>query len=73
MLFRKTKHLLLLCCFEFQIALLGQLISTNSCLLMHSLLVRINVMKYNFEKQKSMVSQDVRIMETQIIGLYSIK
>ena len=38
---------------DFQIALLGQLTSTNSCLLMHSILVRINALKRNFGKQKS--------------------
>ena len=37
----------------FQIALLGRLILTSSCLLMHSILVQINGLKYNFRKQKS--------------------
>ena len=44
-----TKHFLLL-----YLALnskLGQLASTGSCLLMHSILVRINGLKYNFWKQ----------------------
>ena len=34
-------------------ALLGQLILINGCLLMHSVLVRINELKYSFGEQKS--------------------
>ena len=41
---------------------------------MDSILVRINALKYNLEKKKiNLVSQDVRIIETQIFGLYSVK
>ena len=36
-----------------QIALLRQLTSSNSSLLMHPILVQINGLKYNFGKQKS--------------------
>ena len=35
----------------FQIALLGRLTLTKSCLLMHSILVQINRLKYNFGKK----------------------
>ena len=58
---------------DFQIALLDQLTSTNSCLLMHPILLRINLLKYNSGKRKSiLVSQDVRIIKIPIIGLYFI-
>ena len=53
MVYPITKHLLLLYCADFHMALLGQLTSINGWLLMHSVLVRINELKYNFEKQKS--------------------
>ena len=49
-----TKHLLLLYLNTYlQRVSLDQLTSSNSCLLMHSILVRINGLKYNLEKQKS--------------------
>ena len=35
---------------DFQIPLFDQLTSTNSCLLMYSILVRINALKYNVGK-----------------------
>ena len=53
LIFRITKHLGLLYSADFLIILLGQLTSINGCLLMHSVLVRINELKYNFGKQKS--------------------
>ena len=37
--------------FDFQIALLGQLSAGNSYLLKHSILLRIQGLKYNFGKQ----------------------
>ena len=50
---RIKKHLWLLYNAGFYMALLGQLTLINGCLLMHSALVRINELKYNFGKQKS--------------------
>ena len=50
---RIKKHLLLLYNADFYMALLGQLILINGCLLMHSVLVRINELKYSFGEQKS--------------------
>ena len=38
---------------DFQIALLDQLRSTNSSFSMHSILARIDGLKYNFGKQRS--------------------
>ena len=61
MIYRIAKHILLLYFYCFRNSLINQL--TNSCLLMYSILVRINTLKYNFGKQKSV----------QIIGLFFIK
>ena len=38
---------------DFQMSLLGQSASTNCSLLMHSILVRIDGLKFNFRKQRS--------------------
>ena len=54
MMSRITKHVLWIYLnTDFQIASFGPLKSKNSSLLMRSILVRINGLKYNLEKQKS--------------------
>ena len=57
----------------FQKVLSGQLILSNSCLLIHSILVGIKGEIQLWEAKIDLVSRDVQIIKSQIIGLYFIK